>query len=501
MTSKLKSLGGHGYLRTVLVYLLATTLLQGAKLSPRPNIILVMTDDQGYGEMSCHGNPILKTPNLDRLHAQSVRFTDFHVSPTCAPTRAALLTGRHEFRTGVTHTIFERERPQLSVTLLPQYLQRAGYQTGIFGKWHLGDEEPYQPENRGFNEVFIHGGGGIGQTYPGSCGDTPNNTYLHPTICHNGRFVRTQGYCTDVFIEASIAWMTAQKSRRVPFFAYITPNAPHAPLISPGPEWEAPYRQRGLSDLTVRYYAVIAHFDAALGRLLDWLNSEGLEQETLVIFMTDNGHSLPDAYNAGMRGMKATPYQGGTRVPSFWRWRGTLPEGTDIPALAAHLDLLPTLTELAGVNPPVKDRRSWEGRSLAPLLRNPKAPWANRYLVTHVGRWEAGRMNEHEFRQTSIRDHRFRWVNGAELYDLRTDPGETRNVAAAYPKVVERLAKMYQAWWAGVRLPAQANEWIRGPRWNPFKARYWKQEGGGPDGPLEDRMNPDYKFDPARPPL
>ena len=176
-----------------------TLVAQPSLAGRRPNIIFILTDDQGYGDMSCHGNPVLKTPNIDRLHDESVRFTDFHVSPTCAPTRSALMTGRHEFNNGVTHTIFERERLTLKATTLAQVLKTAGYTTGIFGKWHLGDEAEYQPDQRGFDEVFIHGAGGIGQTYPGSCGDAPGNTYFNPAILHNGKFEKTQGYCTDVF--------------------------------------------------------------------------------------------------------------------------------------------------------------------------------------------------------------------------------------------------------------------------------------------------------------
>ncbi|MFM7102121.1 MAG: sulfatase-like hydrolase/transferase, partial [Verrucomicrobiota bacterium] len=164
----------------------ATAGLRGT----RPNVVVVLTDDQGYGEIAAHGNPILRTPHLDRLHAASLRFTRFHVSPTCAPTRAALLTGRHEFRSGVTHTIFERERLAPDAATLPALLRESGYATGIFGKWHLGDEDAYQPGARGFDEVFIHGGGGIGQTYPGSCGDAPGNTYLDPVIRSDGAFVR-----------------------------------------------------------------------------------------------------------------------------------------------------------------------------------------------------------------------------------------------------------------------------------------------------------------------
>jgi arylsulfatase A-like enzyme len=181
----------------------------GAFAAPaqKPNIIFILTDDQGYGDISAHGNPTLRTPNLDRLRSEGARFTDFHVSPTCAPTRSALLTGRHEFRNGITHTIFERERLTLDAATLPELLRSAGYTTGIFGKWHLGDEAEYRPEKRGFDEVYIHGGGGIGQIYPGSCGDAPGNTYFNPAILHNGRFEKTQGFCTDVFFAQATRWI------------------------------------------------------------------------------------------------------------------------------------------------------------------------------------------------------------------------------------------------------------------------------------------------------
>ncbi len=191
-----------------------------AAAATKPNFIFILTDDQGYGDLSCHGNPILKTPHLDRLHAESVRFTDFHVSPTCAPTRSALMTGRHEFKNGVTHTINERERLTPSAITLAQALKTAGYTTGIFGKWHLGDEAEYRPDRRGFDEVFIHGAGGIGQTYPGSCGDAPGNTYFDPAILHNGKFVKTRGYCTDVFFAQALQWIDAVKGKQ-PFYARL----------------------------------------------------------------------------------------------------------------------------------------------------------------------------------------------------------------------------------------------------------------------------------------
>ncbi|RKY06474.1 MAG: arylsulfatase, partial [Planctomycetota bacterium] len=295
---------------------------RGASLAgKRPNIVLVITDDQGYGELACHGNPYIKTPNLDAMHGESVRFTDFHVSPTCAPTRASLMTGRHEFKNGVTHTINERERMSLKSTTIAQVLKSAGYTTGIFGKWHLGDEDAYQPNNRGFDEVFIHGGGGIGQTYPGSCGDAPGNKYFDPAILHNGVFEKTKGYCTDIFFSRAIAWMDEIRKDRKPFFAYITTNAPHSPLVCPD-SYKKPYLDAGLKDNTAAYYGMITNIDDNMKVLLDKLDAWNLSAETLVIFMTDNGHTKNGIYNAGMRGAKGGPYQGGTRAPAFFRWPG-----------------------------------------------------------------------------------------------------------------------------------------------------------------------------------
>src|SRR5581483_4382455 len=229
------------FLVAIVAFLAAPASVWAGKLAgTRPNIILILTDDQGYGDLSCHGNPVLKTPNIDKLYARSVRFTDFQVSPTCAPTRASIMTGRHEFRSGVTHTINERERLSLEAFTLAQLLKSAGYTTGIFGKWHLGDEAAYQPNRRGFDEVFIHGAGGIGQTYPGSCGDAPNNSYFNPVIMHNGKFEKTKGYCTDVFFDQALRWIDAKRKDKTPFYVHISPNCPHAPLDVP-PEYEKLY--------------------------------------------------------------------------------------------------------------------------------------------------------------------------------------------------------------------------------------------------------------------
>ena len=444
-----------------------------------PNIILVMTDDQGYGDLSCHGNPILRTPNIDRLHGESVRFTDFQVSPTCAPTRSSLLTGRHEFKNGVSHTINERERMALSSTTIAQVLRQAGYSTGIFGKWHLGDAPEYQPGQRGFDEVFIHGCGGIGQKYPGTCADAPGNTYFGPTLLHNGRFVKTTGYCTDEFFAQSLRWMDSRRQTRQPFFAYITPNAPHDPLQCPE-AYIAKYRAATQNENLARFYGMIENIDDNMGRLLSRLKDWQLERDTLLLFLTDNGSITgAKAYNAGMRGAKNTVYRGGTRVPAFFRWPGVYAPG-DVNRLAAHLDLFPTLAEIAGAKPPAN--LSLDGRSLLPLLQRPDAAWPDRYLFTHQGRWPKGKAAQSKYANCRVRSQRFslinsdRGENGWELYDLETDPGETTSIAATHPDIVKSMAAAYDAWWKEV-LPLLVNEDAVPPAVSPYWSLYQQQMG------------------------
>jgi arylsulfatase A-like enzyme len=454
----------------------------------RPNIILVMADDVGYGDFSCLGNPIIKTPNIDAFHARSVRFRDFHVSPTCAPTRAALLTSRHEFKSGVTHTILERERLSLRAVTLANVLQGAGYSTGIFGKWHLGDEAAYQPGRRGFDEVFIHGGGGIGQTFPGSCGDAPDNMYTNPAILHNGTFEKTKGFCTDLFFGQALKWIDGRRSSGRPFFAMITPNAAHTPLQCPD-EYARRHAGQVPPDVA-RFFGLIENIDDNFGRLLAKLKDSGIEDNTLVIFMTDNGGTLGvQIFNAGMRGQKVTPYQGGTRVPSFWRWPAGFQGGVDVDALTAHIDIFPTLAAIAGVDLSAEAKAQVEGRSLLPLLKDPKADWPDRTLVTHVGRWPRGKVETAKYTSCSIRDARFTLVNNRELYDLKADPGESKNVLTSHPDEVARLRAAYDRWWRDV-LPRLENEAAVGPKINPFKELYWKQFGGGPDAALLRQMDP-----------
>ena len=482
--------------RILHVFLPALILLAGllpralaAKADAKPNIILVMPDDIGYGDYSCLGNPVMKTPAADAFWKESVRLTDFHVSPTCAPTRSALLTGRHEFKNGVTHTILERERLTLNATTITQVLKSAGYTTGIFGKWHLGDEAAYQPGKRGFDEVFIHGAGGIGQTYPGSCGDAPDNNYTDPALLHNGKFEKTKGYCTDVFFAQAIRWMDGKRNGGAPFFTYIPLNVAHAPLECPEENFK--HYEGKVPENVARFFGMLETCDRNFGILLGKLKEWGIEENTLVIYLgTDNGGTAGvKLFNAGMHGGKGTPYQGGTRAPAFFRWPAKFARGRDVPALTAHLDIFPTLAEIAGVPLDGDLARQVEGRSLMPLLNDPKTEWPDRFLVTHVGRWPQGKVAEAKSTNCSIRDSRYTLVNNKEFYDLQADPGESKNVLDEHPDAVAKLRGAYDKWWDEVQ-PMLVNEDAVGPKMNPFKELYWKQFGGGPDDALRRFMDP-----------
>ena len=451
----------------------------------KPNILLIMSDDQGYGDLGAHGNTVIKTPNLDFLHKTSARLENFHVSPTCSPTRAALMTGRHPMKGGITHTILERERLDLNEKILPQYLKEVGYTTGIFGKWHLGDETPYQPYNRGFDEVYIHGAGGIGQSYPGSCGDAPNNSYFNPTLWHNDKFVRTQGYCTDLFFDQAARFIESAHKQNKPFFAYIPTNAPHGPLLTP--DYYTNMYQNQKEDVA-KYFGMETNIDDNVGRILAKLDTLGLSDNTLVIFLNDNGGVQgTKVFNAGMRGSKGSVYLGGTRAMCFWHWPGKIePRTVDVPS--RHYDIPVTLLELAGV----KNETPVDGRSLVPALEGKKLDWSDRTFVVHSGRWPLGEVDQNKYNNVAIRQGDWSMVNengrpkkGAKeknepqwsLYNLKDDFGETKNVAAQHPDVVKQLSSTYDQWWKDVR-PEMTNEdaYKTAPKENPFHTRkYYEQ--------------------------
>ena len=472
------------------VAIVMRVIAASAAMPAQPNIILIMTDDQGYGQLACQGHPWLDTPHLDALHKESTSFSDFHMSPTCSPSRAALLTGNVPFKNGVTHTGGARARMALSAVTLPQYLKQAGYTSGIFGKWHLGLEEKYQPGARGFDEVFVHGYGGIGQPK-----DVPGNTYVDPVIRHNGTFVKTQGFCTDVFFSQALGWIKQNKDK--PFFAYISSNAPHSPYIAPEKN-RLKFEKLGFDKSGAGFYGMIENIDENVGRVMAYLEQWELDENTLVIFLSDNGFAKVAsakekvgardgkplfAYQARLKGYKKTPYEGGTKVPAFFRWKGVLKEGAVCEALTAHIDILPTLIEIAGGEVP----EGIDGKSLLPLLEDPDAQWANRNLFFHIGRWGNNKAHQSKYDKMpgkagfAVRNALYRLVNHEELYDLIADPGEKKDISAQKPEVVQALQTAYDTWWDEVR-PFMVNEGQQKIDPNPYHVKYeqQKEQGGVP---------------------
>jgi len=404
-----------------------------------PNVILVVTDDQGYGDLGCHGNPILRTPHLDALYQQSVRLTDFHVGPTCAPTRASLMTGRYCNRTGVWHTVMGRSLLRRDEVTMADVFAAGGYRTGIFGKWHLGDNYPFRPQDRGFQEALVHGGGGVGQTP-----DFWGNDYFDDTYWHNGAPEKHSGYCTDIWFDGAMRFIEANRDR--PFFAYLATNAPHGPY-NVARRYSDAYRDKEAPNAD--FYGMIANIDENMSRLLDRLKTLDLEANTILIFLTDNGTAAGfqrgKGFNAGMRGTKGSEYDGGHRVPCFVRWpAGGLVGGRDVTRLTAHIDLLPTLIEMCGL--PKPPGVTFDGTSVLSLLKGQAGAWADRVLVTDSQRIE----HPEKWRQSAVMTDRWRLVNGRGLYDIHADPGQENDIAGAHPEVVQGLRDAYEKWWADV---------------------------------------------------
>ena len=486
------------FIMILLFQLIFGSCLSALPFGTQPNIILVITDDQGYGTIGKHGNPWIQTPSLDKLHGQSTRFERFLVSPTCSPTRAAIMSGRHPMKNGITHTILERERMALSTITLPQVLSRVGYVSGIFGKWHLGDAEPYQPHKRGFDEVFIHGAGGIGQAFKCSCADVPGNKYFNPTIRFNGSFVKTKGYCTDLFFTAGLAWINKMKDEKTPFFAYITTNAPHGPFIAP-PQNTKRFTDLGFSEKDAGFYGMIENIDENIGILMNKLEEWDLTRDTILIFMSDNGSvggmvrediklgTSKDGkpmrgFNAGMKGTKGSAHEGGVRVPFFVRWPGKFKAGQSIDKISAHIDIFPTLAEIAGMVQLPEGQV--EGRSLVPLLKDPKAKWKDRYFFTQVARWKTGsEPTDHMWKRFAVRNQRFRLVDNS-LYDMNKDPRQTEDIADKHPEKVQLMRNAYEKFWKEAR-PLMVNEDEPMSLTRPFHVLHARQ--------LEERGIPDWK--------
>ncbi len=423
---------------------------RSAAAKDHPNVVLVMTDDQGYGDLGCHGNEAIRTPHLDRLYAQCVRLTDFHVSPLCTPTRAGLMTGQNPVRVGAWGTTWGRSLPRADAVTMAEVFAQGGYRTGCFGKWHLGDNYPFRPQDRGFGEVLIHGGGGVGQAP-----DFWGNDYFDDTYFRNGTPEKQTGYCTDVWFDAAFEFIEAQRDR--PFFAYISTNAPHGPY-NVAEKYSRPYG----GDPRVphaAFYGMIANIDENMGRLVQRLDALGIAEDTILIFMTDNGTAAGfrsgKGFNGGMRGTKGSLYDGGHRVPCFIRWpKAGLTGGRDVDILATHVDLVPTLIDLCGLEKPAGAR--FDGLSLAPLLRGKATEWPDREIFVQYrqssdppAKWNA-----------AVLAQRWRLVGGEQLYDIDADPGQKQDVAGQHPETVARLRKAYEAWWAGVSPDLEAYQRI-----------------------------------------
>ncbi len=416
-------------------FLLSSALPAIAAAPPRPNILFMITDDQGYGDLSLHGNPDLQTPHIDSIARAGVRFTQFQVSPVCSPTRSSLMTGRYNYRTGVVDTYLGRSMMYPDEVTLPEKLAAAGYRTGIFGKWHLGDVYPLRAIDQGFQEALVCTGGGLTQP-----SDPPGNRYFDPILQHNGNPEKAAGYCTDIFFGAAARFI--EENRRRPFFAYVAANAPHEPLEI-AESYAAPFRSRGLDDRTAKVYGMVKNIDDNIGKLLGRLKSLGLERDTIVIFMTDNGPQH-ERFNAGMRGIKGSVYQGGIRVPFFLRWPRAVKPASTSNRIAAHIDVFPTLLEACGVS--TAGGPAVDGVSLMPLLRGSPANWPDRTLFTQ---WHRGDEPQ-PFRNCAVRTQRHKLVDGNELYDLEADPAEQRDLAAQHPEIVDRMRKSYDRWFADV---------------------------------------------------
>jgi arylsulfatase len=418
----------------------ADSALPGGPRTKRPNVVIILTDDQGYGDFSAHGNPILKTPHLDRLCSESVRLTDFHAAPMCTPTRGQLLTGRDALVNGAANVFDGRTFIRPEIPTMAEIFRSNGYRTGIFGKWHLGWNYPHRPEDRGFDETLSFPG-----SYVGSAQDYWNNDYFDDYFRRNGRLTQYPGYVTDVFFAEAIAWMAERTKRNEPFFTYIPLNAPHEPHFVP-PRYREPYQ--GENPSIASFFGMIANIDENIGKLDAFLRESGLYRDTIVVFLTDNGGQTGvRVFNAGMRGTKGTLYEGGHRVPCFIRWpAGSFGAARDIDELTEVQDLLPTMIDLLGLTTPPGTR--FDGVSLAPLLRKTAAHLPDRKLVVQYShylrplptKWDA-----------AVMWRKWRLIKGQELYDVATDPGQQHNVAARHPEVVAEMRSHYDRWWAQVQ--------------------------------------------------
>lgn len=416
------------------------------KIDKKPNIIIILTDDQGYGDLAYHGNPIVKTPNLDDFAKQSLELTNFHVGTTCAPTRAGLMTGRNANRNNVWHTIAGCSILLADEETMPEVFQRSGYQTAMLGKWHLGDNYPFRPQDRGFQEAFYHGGGGVQQTP-----DYWNNDYFDDTYFRNGVPEKTEGYCTDVWFDEAISYTEKQKEE--PFFLYLALNAAHGPFNVPE-EYAKMYESAPLNEIQKRFYGMVSNIDDNFGRLVAHLKKTEKFDNTIIIFTTDNGTARGIAkvknsektlgYNAGLRGTKGSHYDGGHKVPFFMSWPdGNIQRETKSNDLVSHVDLLPTLAELVAI--PFNAKKPLDGKSMVGTLLGEKTD-TERMLVVDTQRNQLPEKGK----SPAVMQAEWRLVNGSELYNTHEDVGQENDISELHLERVKKMQDFYDEWWASI---------------------------------------------------
>jgi arylsulfatase A-like enzyme len=453
-------------LSTLLVLLFVGCTTWAADAPKPPNVLIVITDDQGFGDLGAHGNPVIRTPNLDAFAKESVWLKNFYVCPVCSPTRSSLLTGQYNYRTGIVDTFIGRSLMRPDVKTLPEMLSAAGYRTGLFGKWHLGDNYPLRPEDRGFGETLWSQGGGLAQPSDPP-GVDPKSAYFDPVLKKNGKEVKTKGYCTDVFTDAALDFIKAESPK--PFFAYVAYNAPHGPYQVPD-EYAAPYRKLDLTaagfpklgqpwatpklntEEIARAYGMIENIDTNFARLLKALDEKKAAADTLVIFLTDNGPGGV-RFNGGLRNRKGTVYEGGIRVPCYLRWPAGVKGGRSVDDPLAHIDVTPSVLAACGV----KADGPFDGRSFLPLLAgNADTPVRTLFFQWHrgdvpeKGRAFAARGLQYKLVQAAGVQEGAKFKPKLELFDVRNDPFEEKDLAAEKPEVVADLKRQYEAWFDDV---------------------------------------------------
>ena len=426
------------YLNRILIAVLCSVGSFVVHAASPPNVVFVIADDQGYGDLGFTGNPVIKTPHLDKLAGESVWLEDFHVAPSCSPTRSSMLTGRWTNRTGVWHTFFARAMMYEDEVTIADHFQASGYVTGMFGKWHLGDHYPYRPQDRGFDETYCIRGGATGVT-----ADFWDNDYFDDHHFQNGKATPSTGYSTDVFFAQSRRFIEEQVARKKPFFAWIAPTAAHKPWICP-PKYSALYP--GHNKNAAAFYGMLSNIDDNVGRMRDFLEEIGVANNTIFIFTTDNGSIGPRKFNAGMRGGKISPYEGGHRVPFALHWpAGGFTKHVRVKELTHMVDVLPTLLDLCDVN--AVRERPLDGRSFTELLDgkgDASFDWERRVVISDSQRIQVPR----KWKDSSVMCGKWRLVKGTELYDIRDDPGQRSNIAQQHPERVAFLRNWYENWWS-----------------------------------------------------